>query len=233
MLRYTGYGVIFFLLLQVGIAGFYSDYSPERTEVSSPPKDIAFAGVSYLGDTNAMFYTDALRFQNIGDEFGNSTPLREYDYDNIVAWLRYFDMIESRSNFQPSIAAYYFAVTPDKSQKRAIVAYLNEHYSIAPDDKWWWLLQAILIAKYKIKDYKWSYSMSKTLIDRHMQFLPPWAKNMPLLLLLEMGETEQIASIVAQMQEHLDAVDDRKSELLRDFILQRAKTIMNAKRASQ
>lgn len=173
-----------------------------------------------FGDEQFYFRILALQIQNSGDSFGRFTALKEYDFEALSRWFLLLDDLDSRSNFIPSLAAYYYSNTQKVEDNTYIVDYLESHYDKDPINKWWWLGQAALISSYKLKDKNRALRLAFKLSNSPAK-LPRWAQQMPAIIYAEMGEKELAFKIMNDLYNRFDDYTEQDLNYMNDFIQDR------------
>ena len=138
-----------------------------------------------FGDNEFFFRGLALNIQNFGDMFGQFTPLKNYDLDQMAKWFTVMDGLDARSNMAPAMAAYYFSQTQHPADVRYMVDYIYTHASKNVEHKWWWLVQAIYLAQHKLKDMDLAMKMAAPLVN---PAVPAWAQQMAAVVHEKRGE---------------------------------------------
>ena len=82
-----------------------------RLEIVPDVPSINTIRIMSLGDEQFYFRILALQLQNSGDSFGRFTALKEYDYAALSKWFYLLDELDYKSNYIPSLAAYYYSNT--------------------------------------------------------------------------------------------------------------------------
>ncbi len=141
-----------------------------------------------LGDKEFLFRVLATRLQNSGDVFAGFVALKNYDYSRVHQWMTMLDTLNAKSNFVPAIAAYYYSQTQREEDVHYIVDYLDEHAAKDLDAKWWWLFQAIYIAKNNMHDMNRALDIAYKLSKNNSPSAPLWTKEMPAFIHEEMGD---------------------------------------------
>ncbi len=170
-------------------------------DVVPPAPSSHFTSIASFGDKEFLFRILALRLQNSGDVFAGFVSLKEYDYSRIYQWMKALDSLDIKSNFVPALASYYYSQTQNHSDNIYIINYLDEHVeqTKGADKKWWWLVQAIQIAKHELHDnnraLQLAYKMSKYASDD----APIWFKQMPAFILEDMNEGCMAFAVIEKM----------------------------------
>jgi hypothetical protein len=143
---------------------------------------------SSFGDNEFLFRILSMRLQSSGDVFAGFVALKYYDYSRIYDWMTMLDSLNGESSLVPSLASYYYAQTTKKEDTRYIVKYLDEHSSSDIDANWWWLFQAVFIAKDILKDFDLTLELAQKLAQNNNDAAPFWTKQMPAFVSEQMGE---------------------------------------------
>jgi tetratricopeptide (TPR) repeat protein len=178
-----------------------------------------------LGDDEFYFRLLGLRLQMAGDTFGRSTPLKDYDYEKLAQWFRILDSLDDKSNYIPSLAAYYFSLTQRHSDTIYVINYLQENAARDPERKWWWLVQASIIAKYKLHDKEMALKIAEKLGDIHGD-IPIWARQLPAFYLADMGEKEQAVIIIRDLLKNYKNLPSDELNFMYYFVKDRLKMIV-------
>jgi len=149
-----------------------------------------------FGDDQLYFRVQALNLQFMGDSWGRSTPLKDYDYKLVYRWMSFLDQFDPKSSFLPSSAAYYYSKTQRPSDVTYLLDYLEERSFKNPEDNWWWLSQSIYLANSILGDKQRAIKIAAVLRGVKKEDLPIWARQMEAFLREDLGETEQAADIM-------------------------------------
>jgi hypothetical protein len=174
-----------------------------------------------LGDEQLYFRYLALYIQNCGDSFGRFTALKNYDYKLLLKWMLLLDKLDSKSNFTPAIASYYYSNTQNIPDVRYIIEYLEQHYDLDPKTKWWWLSQGIILAQSKLKDKSLSLRLAYKLSSSPAEDIPIWARQMPAFILAELGDKEQAMLIIKDVATRYRNYSKRELDFMNYFIRDR------------
>jgi hypothetical protein len=178
---------------------------PELGIVPDLPSKYSAEALSF-GDKEFYFRTKGMRIQNAGDTFGRVTPLKNYDYEKLYNWFSFFDTINSKSNYIPSLASYYYSNSQNDLDNVHIVKYLEEHYDLDPSENWWWMYQAIFLSAYKIKDKDLALRLAYKLRDTSGDEAPIWTKQMVAIIHGKFGENCEALRVINEI------LDDYENE---------------------
>ncbi len=177
-----------------------------KTETIKPKLDIVpdlpskySAEALSFGDKEFYFRTKAMRIQNAGDTFGRVTPLKNYDYEKLYNWFSFLDSINSKSNYIPSLASYYYSNSQNDLDNVYIVKYLEERYDLNPSENWWWMYQAIFLSAFKLKDKDLALRLSYKLRNTSGDESPIWTKQMAAIIHGKFGENCEALRVINEI----------------------------------
>lgn len=171
-----------FLGLQIGYSWVLLPLRPAFEEIPFPLSDVGLKGIA-LGDEQFLFRFLARWLQDVGDGGGRLRPLRDYDYDRVVGWLKSLDRLDDQSEYGHELAARYFGALTDPTSGPVrvgkIAAYFRELALADPARHWRWLVWAATRAHRFVKDRDLSERIANDLIGlRDNDQVPVW---LPLL----------------------------------------------------
>jgi hypothetical protein len=162
-----------------------------------PPPPLPIAPAMALGDSQLFYRAAAFALQNMGDDGGRVTPLADYDYARLGAWLDLLDRLDPAARYAPTLAAYYFGQTPDPEGLRRIVAYLGRVGGRDPARNWRWLTHAAYLARHRLHDLPLALAVARHLARLPAGEVPLWVRQMPAFVLAEVGEHEAARDLMA------------------------------------
>ena len=180
-----------------------------------------------LGDDQFLFRYKGLRIQNSGDTYGRFSPLKNYDYSKLYQWFMLLDKLDSKSNYIPSMASYYFSMTQNEKDTIYIINYLTQHADKDPQKKWWWYYQALFLANNIYKDKDLALEIAKKLKDNSPNSAPLWTKQMYAIILSDKGEKcESVRVIYSILKEYENKnISLNEMNFMRYFIIQKIKEL--------
>jgi hypothetical protein len=218
--------VIFALIIAAIINWRLTYHVTPRLEILPPVPTKLQAEAASLGDEQAYFRALALQLQMSGDTWGRFTPLKDYDYAELEKWLYLLDELDAKSNFSPSIAAYYYSNTQRSSDVIYLVNYLEHHYDNGDkNEKWWWLAQAVQLANYRLENRPLALRLAYKLSNSGVSKLPRWAQQMPIFIMEKMGEFEQALLFMKDFSKRHDDFSQGEINFMNYFIKNRLKFI--------
>lgn len=201
--------LIFFFSLQILFWYKTENIKPKIGLIPKVPNEYLVKLLSF-GDPEFYFRTQAYKIQNAGDSFGRFSPLKNYDYRELYKWFKVLDDLDSKSNYVPSLAAYYYSQTQRKSDTRYIVNYLEEHADKDPDEKWWWYYQAVNISNYILNDKDKALEIAYKLKDVKAD-IPLQARQLSAVMHKARGEDCEAIMLIQEVAEDYEkSAEDRK-----------------------
>ncbi len=179
-----------------------------------------------LGDNEAYFRVLALELQYMGDTYGRSTPLKDYDYKLLYNWFKLLDKLDNESDYVPSLASYYYSMTPRIKDIQYLVDYLKEHSLDRIDTKWWWIYQASYLAFHKLEDQKQGIEIADHLVNAKGD-LPIWVRQLPAIYHEKVGDKEEAFLIIKNIMDNIDNISEHELNFMNIFLKDRLKIIEN------
>ena len=177
------------LLLAGQIGIWFSMRTVQARWLNVPP---APAGANMqalgLGDSQLAYRAAGIMLQNLGDMDGSATPLKDYDFNRLGDWFRLADSLDPRSRFVPVLASFYFGATQDPRELPPVVDYLERVGRRDQGDDWRWLLQALVLARFREHDLNRALVLSRELATQWRPGRPLWMKEMPAFVMTAQGD---------------------------------------------
>jgi hypothetical protein len=213
-------------MLQVTLWTQTKHFKPEFTIVPDVPSELSIKAFSF-GDEQFYFRTLAFQLQNAGDTFGRFTALKDYSYPRLYQWFTLLDTLDNKSNFVPSLAAYYYSQTQNTPDVKYIIKYLEETSERDLYNKWWWMGQAVYLANHKLNDKDWALRLAKKLASTPRNDIPLWTKQMPAFILEQRGEEDEAMRIIADILNNVDNIDQGELNFMGYFVSERLKKFID------
>lgn len=157
--------LIFFIILQ---CCFWllktSKIKPDFTITPLPPSKAEMSVFSF-GDNELLYRIYGFQLQTAGDTFGETIPLKDYDYSKLEKWFYALNDLDDKSNYVPSIAGFYYSMSQNASDNKYIIDYLVSFADKNPTENWKWYINAMSIAKIKLKDDKKAFEIAKKMLE--------------------------------------------------------------------
>jgi tetratricopeptide (TPR) repeat protein len=187
----------------------------------APPAAAVLAAIA-LGDSQAAYRAGGLALQNFGDTGGRWTRLADYDYARLVGWFERLVELDGEARYVPVLAAYYYAQTPVVADARAVIDFVAGYALARPARRWRLLGHAVYLARHHLGDLELALALARRLAALEVDGLPLWARQLPALVLAEMGETEAARreiEALARRYRDLPPEEARWHEYFRDRVL--------------
>ncbi len=209
--------LIIFAVLQVIFWQRTHTLRPDLTIVPEPPS-ASMASTMAMGDDQFMFRYFSVVLQNSGDTWGRFTPLKLYNMKKLSEWFYVMDTLDAESNMIPSLAAYYFSMTQKSSDVVYLANYLYDHAVRDVPHKWWWLLQAMYLANYKLHDKELELKIATPLLNKEV---PVWAQQMVAVVHEKRGEFDDALNIMETIRDNADNLNDKDLKYMMYFVKER------------
>ena len=176
-----------------------------------------------MGDGQFLYRAATFVLQNMGDEGGDVTPLREYDYQRLGQWFSLLDRFDPKSEFLPVLVGYYFSQSQNPDDVRIVISFLAHIAIRDPERNWRWLAHAIYLARHRVKDMNLALSLAYRMAAMASPGIPIWARQMPAFVLAEVGEREAARDLMEAIMDSQIDLEPSEIEFMRDFIETRLK----------
>ena len=180
-----------------------------------PSREVARAWA--LGDGQFLYRAATFTLQNMGDEGGRVTPLKDYDYQRLGRWFALLDGFDSESQYLPVLVGYYFSQSQNREDVRVVVDYLDRLAARDPQRNWRWLAHAIYLARHRIGDMNLALNLAYRLAALDVPGLPIWTRQMPAFVLAKVGAKEPARDLMEAILEDPN-VPPEEQRFMRAFI---------------
>ena len=163
-----------------------SKIKPDFTITPLPPSNTEMSIFSF-GDNELLYRIYGFQLQNAGDTFGETIPLKDYDYSKLEKWFYALNELDNISNYVPSIAGFYYSMSQNASDNKYIVDYLIDFADKNPIKNWRWYLTAMYLAKSKLQDEQKAFKIAEKIskIEDKNNEVPPLTRFAILMLFNE------------------------------------------------
>lgn len=176
-----------------------------------------------LGDGQFLYRAATFVLQNMGDEGGRVTPLKDYDYQRLGQWFSLLDRFDPQSEFLPVLVGYYFSQSQNPDDVRIVISFLAHIAIRDPERNWRWLAHAIYLARHRVKDMNLALSLAYRMAAIKSPGIPVWARQMPAFVLADVGEREAARDLMEAIMDSQIDLEPSEIEFMRDFIETRLK----------
>ena len=207
------YLILFVILLLLQVVFWVKTKSVKATLpiVKDPPNEKTIKAFT-LGDDEFFYRFKGVQVQNMGDTFGRFSPLKDYDYKKLYAWFLALEKLNFKSNYLPSMVAYYYSQTQNVPDRIYVVKFLTQHALKDPKNKWWWLYQASYIANYSLKDKNLAIRLAYMLQKFAPDNVPLWVKQTASVYLSEKGENCESIRVINEVLRDIERDDTKTDE---------------------
>jgi hypothetical protein len=166
-----------------------------RAQALDPPPPLSVLRVASLGDQVPFAQCITLYLQAFDNQPGISIPFRELDYGRVIEWLEAILTLDPIGQYPLLMAAHLYGQVPDPSRQRVMFAFIEKQFLADPNRRWRWLANAALATKHRLKDLPLALRYARA-ITQLAPAAPPWARQMHLILLEDMGEVESAKVLI-------------------------------------
>ena len=182
-------------------------------ESLSEPPALEFLHLYSLGDAVASSKFEMLSLQAFDNQSGISLSFRDLDYHALTAWLGSILTLDPQSQYPLLSASRVYGNVADTERQRIIIQFVAEEFRKDPEQRWPWLAHAIYLAKHKLKDLPLALELAQTL-RQYAKQAPPWARQMEIFLMDDMGETEAVKVLIGGLLESGRITDENELRFL-------------------
>lgn len=160
--------------------------------INVPPPPSAHAlGMGTLGDPEMAYRVNGYLLQNLGDHGGKTRNLSEYDYKKLTEWLYVLDELNQKSQYLPTLAAYYYGAVKSSEDISLLTQYLVRAGSRDYAGKWRWLHTALVYQKNRVGDVDRALELAYRLEETDYPDKPGWASRLVPMLYLDKEDRRQ------------------------------------------
>ncbi|MEQ9444355.1 MAG: hypothetical protein RJS98_02220 [Rhodospirillaceae bacterium] len=181
--------LIGFAVGQATLSWAIRDVRPTLGILPDLPQQQAADALAF-GDQQFLYRYLALTLQNAGDNGGRVTPLKNYDYAKVVAWLRLLDGLDHDSHWVIAMANGYFGQTQTIEDVEPIVRFMQENVAYRPELKWPWLVNAIHLSRHRLKNDWLALDAARQLATYDYPEMNAASLQMPALVLDDLQQYE-------------------------------------------
>jgi hypothetical protein len=169
------------------------------SDLPAPPSIDALRLFS-LGDNIVMAKLLMLWLQAHDNQPGVSIPFKSLDYARVADWLDRILSLDPRAQYPLLAASRVYAAVQDEGKKRFILDFVYRKFFDDPNRRWPWLAHAAIVAKHGFKDLPLALKYARA-VSEHATGpeVPNWARDMPVVILEEMGELEAATVMVGYL----------------------------------
>ena len=171
-----------------------------------------------MGDGQFLYRAATFVLQNMGDEGGRVTPLKDYDYRRLGRWFSLLDKFDPESEFLPVLVGYYYSQSQNPDDVRIVISFLAHIAIRDPDRNWRWFAHAIYLARHRVKDMDLALSLAYRMAAIKGPGIPVWAQQMPAFVLADVGKMEAARDLMEAIMDSQPNLEPAELQFMRDFI---------------
>lgn len=171
-----------------------------------------------MGDGQFLYRAATFVLQNMGDEGGRVTPLKDYDYQRLGQWFFLLDQFDPQSEYLPVLVGYYYSLSQNPDDIRIVISFLAHIAIRDPVRNWRWLAHAIYLARHRVGDMNLALSLAYRMAAIRGPGIPIWAQQMPAFVLADVGEKEAARNLMEAIIDSQTDLEPSEIEFMRDFI---------------
>ena len=159
--------------------------------------DTRLLRLSGLGEPDALAKTLMLWLQAFDNQPGVNIPFARLDYARVINWLDALLDLDSRFQYPLLSASRVYTQTPDDAGKRQMLEFVHRRFLEDPGLRWPWMAHGVYVAKHRIRDLQLALKYANALrLNASSAAAPPWATQMEILVLEDLGEIESARVII-------------------------------------
>lgn len=184
-----------------------------------PAPTVLGLSAAFLGDQTLAYRFVSLTLQTFGNTSGKAMPFKDYNYDHLKTWFDMADGLDSRSEYVPFMAGYYFSATQNPEQVRPLIEYLRRIGKRPEGEKWRWLGQAVYLARHRLKDMPFAQELARELAATYRPGMPAWPLQMEAIITSDMGDKETAYAMMLEMiKSGQNTMDPAEINFMVDYI---------------
>ena len=189
------------LLAQISF-GLVRPREARSAEPLRPPPTVVAITMMGLGDSLAVAKLLNLVLQAHDNQPGTSIPLAELDYAMVVRWLERILELDPRGVYPLLAASRLYGEIPDPARQRLMLEFVHRQFHRDPDRRWPALAHAAYVARHRLGDRQLALAFARSLrLETSAALVPPWARQMEILLLADMNERDQARALLGGLLE--------------------------------
>ena len=215
--------LIGFLAL-LGLQIYLHQTAMRQAEIGYKPLPTPFASSIYrglsMGSQQLFSYLLAIRLQLHDNQAGRHVRYSQLDYNLLANWLDQIYQLNTQSEYPMLLASRVYSQTRDKARLRIILEYIDRTFMQNPQLHWRRLAEASVIAKHQLGDLPLALQMADKLSSQAESIkMPPWARDMQLILLGDMNEFETAITIIVALLQSNSVNDPDEARFLKEKLL--------------
>ncbi|HEX5538583.1 MAG TPA: hypothetical protein VFX01_02235 [Methylophilaceae bacterium] len=158
-----------------------------RASALAPLPPLPVLRLAGFGEPIAQAQWLTLYLQAFDNQPGVSIPFKDLDYRRVEQWLGAALALDPRGQYPLLLASRVYAGVSDPKRVRSMLDFVYHQFFADPDRRWRWLAQAAVMARHRLHDMPLALKYADA-IEHHAATAPPWARQMRIFLLADMGQ---------------------------------------------
>ena len=186
------------LIIALGVQITWQAAQPRpvaRAEALEAPPSVLVLRVASLGEPVALAQLVTLYLQAFDNQPGISIPFRELDYRRVIEWLETILALDPATQYPLLMATHLYGQVPDQARQRLMFDFVHTQFLRDPNHRWRWLANVTLACKHRLKDLPLALQYARE-IAQLAPDAPPWARQLHIILLEDMGEVESAKIVI-------------------------------------
>jgi hypothetical protein len=206
------------LLLALALQGAWKSHeSPPPAFAHALPNapDPDWVRAGDLGEQAFASQSLMLKLFSLDEQPGVSLPFGSLDYARLKGWMAAALELDPQNRNLLLAATQVYSQVSDPGRQRMMLDFVHQQFLLAPAARWPFLVHAAFIARHRLNDRRLALSYAQDLAG--VRTAPAWARQMPVLLLADLGEKEQARVLLGGLLDSGAVKDPREI----DFLLKR------------
>ncbi len=202
------------LILATAFIGMHIVLDAQSREYRDIPPAVAAdeMRILSLGETEILAKLLSFWLLSFDSQSGNIVDFDALNYDHLTGWLETIQSLDPRSHYANVAANGIFIEVKNPAKAQKMVEFIRQQFHHAPNERWYWLAQSILHAKYRLNNLPLALLLARDM--RAASAAPAWARDMELLILQDMGEYEAAKVLILGILEHRAITDPHELKFL-------------------
>ena len=199
---------------QIALSALTPRQPPQAADLQAPP-DVRALVVASLGDPLAAAKLMNLLLQAHDNQPGISIPFARLDYLQLQRWLGCILQLDPTGPYPLMAASRLYGEVPDRVRQRMMLDFVHEQFHADPNRRWPALAHAAHVARHGLKDLALARQYAASLRrEATGPAVPGWVKQMEILLLADMDETEAARVLLGALLESGQVTDPAEARFL-------------------
>ena len=216
MIYWLALSVIIFSILLWRDSVYHKKPDIERLPVAPSLSSLPF----FMASDQAFSYRIILFWlQQFDVQSGQYVSYKNLNYENLEHWLEVLSKLEPHSQYPILLATRIYTRVADESKKRQMLEFVYQQFLLNPAKNWRWLSEAVVVAKYGLKDLNLAYRFASALHDSSVMIIPQWARDTKKYVIQKIPEIELVRLLIGGMMVDHMISDQNELEFLDNYLI--------------